>query len=251
MRTKAPAAPRVPRGRVRPIQRPAGKERDTQRATMSGAWHENIGGDGLWRSLRSGPAEGPPHPALFLDRDGTVIEEVPYLSRPDAVRPIPGALAAIARANALDIPVVVVTNQSGIARGLFDWSAYAAVEAAVEAAVDAAGGRIDAVYACPHAPPAVGEPVPPGRKPDPGMLLCAANELNLDLSASWIAGDCASDLEAGRRAGLCRGWLVPTGYGPRNADIAYALAGERFEVVVGQSLDALAAELNTLRAGRG
>lgn len=213
---------------------------------MPGAWRENVGEDGIWRSLRTDRAGGAPRPGLFLDRDGTVIEEVGYLSRPEEVCPVRDAIATIVRANALGIPVVVVTNQSGIARGIFDWPAYVAVEAAVDAAVAEAGGRIDAVYACPHAPAAAGEPDPPGRKPDPGMLLRAANDLNLDPGASWIAGDRASDLEAGRRAGLRRGWLAPTGYGRREADAARALANEDFDVVVGKPLGALADALEAL-----
>ena len=94
----------------------------------------------------------------------------------------------------------------------------------------AAGARIDAVYACPHMPV---EPLLFGRKPDPGMLTAAA-ELNLDLTASWIAGDCATDIEAGRRAGLRGGWLVPIGFGARDG----------FEVVVGEPLDRLADRLD-------
>ena len=75
---------------------------------------------GLWRDLRGPRPAGPPRPALFLDRDGTVIEEVPYLSDPALVRPIAQAMTTIVRANTLGIPVVVVTSQSGLARGYFD-----------------------------------------------------------------------------------------------------------------------------------
>ena len=195
---------------------------------------------GLWRDLCGPRPAGPPRPALFLDRDGTVIEEAPYLSDPALVRPIAQAITTIVRANALGIPVVVVTNQSGLARGYFDWATYAAVEDAVAAAVTAADARIDAVYACPHMP---AEPLPFGRKPDPGMLTAAAADLNLDLAASWIAGDCATDVEAGRRAGLRGGWLVPTGFGARDATVARGLARDGFEVVVGEPLDRLADRL--------
>jgi D-glycero-D-manno-heptose 1,7-bisphosphate phosphatase len=197
---------------------------------------------GLWRDLRGQEpvAAGPLRPALFLDRDGTVIEPMPYLSRPEEVRVIPEAAALIAWANALTIPVVVATNQSGIERGLFDWQTYAAVEDAVTAAVAAAGGHIDAVYACPRMP---ADPLPFGRKPDPGMLTAAAEDLSLDLANSWIAGDAASDIEAGRNAGLRAGWLVPTGYGTRDAAAARDLARGGFEVVVGEAVDGLAEKL--------
>ncbi len=104
----------------------------------------------------------------------------------------------------------------------------------------ATGARIDAVYACPHMPV---EPLLFGRKPDPGMLTVAA-ELNLDLAASWIAGDCATDIEAGRRAGLRGGWLVPIGFGARDATVARGLARDGFEVVVGEPLDRLADRLD-------
>ena len=86
--------------------------------------------------------------------------------------------------------------------------------------------------------------MPFGRKPDPGMLTTAAAELGLDLGLSWIAGDCATDIEAGLRAGLRGGWLVPTGYGARDAEAARSLRGEDFEVVVGEPLDGLAERLD-------
>ena len=204
---------------------------------------ESIDDNGLWREIHDpAPPGGAPRPALFLDRDGTLIADSPYLSDPDLVRVIPEAITTIARANALGLPVVVVTNQSGIGRGYFDWPAYAAVEDAVAAAVIAAGGRLDAVYACPSAPQ---EPLPFGRKPDPGMLTAAAAELGLDLGLSWIAGDCATDIEAGLRAGLRGGWLVPTGYGARDAEAARSLIGRGFEVIVGEALDGLAERLAT------
>ena len=201
---------------------------------------------GLWRDLLGPATAGPPRPALFLDRDGTIIDEAPYLARPELVRVIPEAMTTIARANALAMPVVVVTNQSGIERGFFDWTAYAAVEDAVVAAVADAGGRLDAVYACPRMP---AEPLPFGRKPDPGMLRAAAEDLGLDLARSWIAGDCATDIEAARRAGLRGGWHVPTGFGPRDAPVARGLAREGFEVVVGEPLDGLGARLDEASAG--
>jgi D-glycero-D-manno-heptose 1,7-bisphosphate phosphatase len=202
---------------------------------------EQMDGQGVWRRIYS------PHPghettrgALFLDRDGTIIVDSPYLSDPGLVRVIPEAATTIAAANRLGIPVVVVTNQSGIGRGYFDWPAYKAVEDAVAAAVIAAGARLDAVYACPQVP---AEPAPFGRKPDPGMLTAAAAELGLDLPASWIAGDCATDIEAGQRAGLRGGWLVPTGYGARDAAAARLLGGDGYEVIIGEPLDGLAERL--------
>lgn len=212
---------------------------------VPGSLRHRIDHRGLWRDLRgrSPSGEGAPRPALFVDRDGTIIEQMPYLSQPDLVRVIPEAATLIARANAMAVPVVVVTNQSGIERGLFDWQTYAAVEDAVLAALAAAGGRIDAVYACPRMP---ATPQPFGRKPDPGMLKAAAADLSLDLSISWIAGDSVSDIEAGRNAGLRGGWLAPTGYGARDEVAARELVRGSFEVVTGATLDRLVE-----RIGRG
>ena len=210
---------------------------------------DHIDPRGLWRDPRIVPSAGASRPALFLDRDGTIIEEVDFISKPEDVRAIAAALDLIAGANAHGIPVVVVTNQGGIGRGLLDWADYVAVDDAMSAALDAAGVFVDAVYANPHAPPAQGAPMPFGRKPDPGMLTAAAEDLGLDLARSWIAGDHVTDLAAGRNAGLALGWLVPTGYGARHGAEAEALSGSDFEVVVGRDLAALAGRLETLYEG--
>ena len=204
--------------------------------------------DGLWREVRAGPAAAP-GPALFLDRDGTIIELVDYLSRAEEVAAIPGALESLAAATRAGLRVVVVTNQSGIGRGYSGWDAFAAVQARVTALADAAGGRIDGVYACP-ALPGSGAPC---RKPAPGMLLAAAADLAIDLGRSWIVGDSASDLEAGRRAGLARGWLVPTGYGGRDRGAASGLADAGFHVTIGRPISALGAALvaDTARRTQG
>ena len=208
-----------------------------------------IDADGLWRELRIARLPVADRGALFLDRDGTIIELVHYLHDPAEVRPIKTAVPLVAAANRRDIPVVLVTNQSGIGRGYFGWDDFAAVQASVDRALADAGGRLDAIYACPHLPGALQpEPGgdPPCRKPNPGMLLRAADDLGISLEASWIAGDALSDIEAGQRAGLARGWLAPTGYGSRDADKARALASTDFEVIVGRGLDTLANDLGGL-----
>jgi len=156
-------------------------------------------------------------PAIFLDRDGTLNEEVDFLSDPEQLVLIPGAAAAVARFNALDIPVVVVTNQSGIGRGHYGWQDFAAVMSRMETLLALEQAHIDAVYASPHHEQAQGEYAVadhPDRKPNPGMLLRAAEEHGLDLARSWMVGDKDIDLEAGRRAG-CRVALVRTGYGSK------------------------------------
>ncbi len=197
---------------------------------------------GLWREIRTPLGEFAPRPALFLDRDGTLIELVDFLKTPDDVRPIAEAVALTVRARAHHIPTVMVTNQSGIARGYYDWHHFAAVQQAVIAAVAADGGQIDAVYACPALP----ESGAACRKPNPGMLLAAAQDLALDLAQSWIVGDAASDLTAGRRAGLHRGWLVATGYGVGERAAALALRGPGFDVTVDRPLSELADLLSGL-----
>lgn len=154
-------------------------------------------------------------PAVFLDRDGTLNEEVDYLGDPAQLVMIPGAAAAVARLNAAGIPVVVVSNQSGIGRGKYGWRDFAAVMSRMGTLLALENARLDAVYASPHHEKGQGDYAVadhPDRKPNPGMLWRAAEEHGLDLARSWMVGDKAIDLEAGRRAG-CRVALVRTGYG--------------------------------------
>lgn len=153
--------------------------------------------------------------AVFLDRDGTLNEEVGYLHRPEEVMLIPGAAQAVARLNSLGVPVVVVTNQAGIGRGKYGWEDFRAVTVRIAELLAAESAHLDAVYAAPHHERGIGEfrhPDHPDRKPNPGMLLKAAAEHGLDLAASWMIGDKELDLQAGRSAG-CRTALVLTGYG--------------------------------------
>jgi D-glycero-D-manno-heptose 1,7-bisphosphate phosphatase len=217
-------------------------------ATASPGGHP-IDADGIWRELRTAPLSATKRGALFLDRDGTIIELVHYLHDPAEVQPVKSAGPLVAAANRCGIPVVLVTNQSGIGRGYFGWDDFAAVQARVDRTLADVGGRLDAIYACPHLPgtlqPEPGDD-PPCRKPNPGMLLRAADDLGIALGASWIAGDSVSDIEAGKRAGLARGWLMPTGYGSRDVDEARALAAPDFDVVVDRGLDVLTNELDGL-----
>lgn len=165
----------------------------------------------------------PGRPAIFLDRDGTLNVEVDYLGCPEDVVLIPGASGAVAELNRRGVPVVVVTNQAGIARGKFSWQDYEAVAARVAELLAVEGARLDGVYACPFHENGIEpfrHPDHPERKPNPGLLQKAATDLDLDLTRSWMIGDKASDLEAGRRAG-CRTVLVRTGYG-RETDASKA-----------------------------
>lgn len=156
-----------------------------------------------------------PREAVFLDRDGTLIEEVNYLSSPEQVRLIPGADAAVRRLNAAGALVVVVTNQAGVARGFFPESRVGEVHAHLSALLAERGARVDAYFYCPHHPTeGLGAyRVACGcRKPEPGLLLAAARALDIDLARSWMIGDKLCDAEAGAAAG-CRAILVRTGHG--------------------------------------
>jgi D-glycero-D-manno-heptose 1,7-bisphosphate phosphatase len=153
--------------------------------------------------------------AVFLDRDGTINEEVNYLSQPEQLRLIDGAAEAIKRLNQAGWKVVVVTNQAGIARGYFSEAALRQIHLELEKIFRAQGAHIDAIYYCPHHPTAgigIYKADCDCRKPKPGLLERAASELQIDLRRSFVVGDKRSDLEAGYAVG-CRKVLVRTGYG--------------------------------------
>ena len=143
--------------------------------------------------------------AVFLDRDGTLIEEVNYCNDPKRVRVFPGTVGALQRLRHAGWLTVVVTNQSGLARGKISPEQYAAVNAEFLRQLP---GGIDAVYFCADHP----DSPTPRRKPGSGMLEEAARNHGIDLSLSWMIGDKEIDVECGRRAG-CRTILVRTGYG--------------------------------------
>jgi len=192
---------------------------------------------GVWCQILRRPAPG--RAALFLDRDGAVVEETGYLCRVDDIVVIPGAARIISTANRHGIPVVMVTNQSGIGRGYYSWAEFKSVQDAIVASLSIEGANIDAVYACPHHPEAKGDlahPDHPARKPNPGMLLQAASALALDLKSSWLVGDKADDVEAAKRAGIAGALLVATGYGNAERQRAAKLASSVFEVRFGQSI---------------
>lgn len=192
-----------------------------------------IDSDGIWCDVRTHDL-AEIRPALFLDRDGTLIDLVDYLSDPDDVRLIGDAVDLIRAANSAGVAVVIVTNQSGIGRGYYGWDAFEAVQGRVHTMLAGAGATVDAAYACPHPPPEAGGPANSAfRKPAPGMLLRARDDLLLDLSISRIAGDSVSDLAAGKAAGLKYGVLVETGYGARDRAAAQDLSGDGFSVNFG------------------
>jgi D-glycero-D-manno-heptose 1,7-bisphosphate phosphatase len=162
---------------------------------------------------------------VFLDRDGTIIEDVGYLSDPGGVRLLPGAGAAIGRLNQADVPAIVVTNQSGIARGRLTREQYHATEARLDAELARASARLDAHFFCPHHPDFTG----PCDCRKPGTLLYrqAAERFGLALDRCWWIGDRLRDIQAARTLGG-HGILVLTGGGT----IESASAGAASFVVV-------------------
>jgi D-glycero-D-manno-heptose 1,7-bisphosphate phosphatase len=154
-------------------------------------------------------------PAVFIDRDGTLTEEVGYVNHPSRLRLLPRAAEAIRRLNAAGVAAVVVTNQAGIARGYFSEDVLDAVHDSLRAQLGREGARLDGLYACLHHPTEGAAPYRAQcecRKPKPGLLRRAAADLGLDLTRSTLIGDKASDLIPGRTVGAAT-VLVLTGYG--------------------------------------
>lgn len=166
-----------------------------------GLWVERVGN-------RSFPAG---RPALFLDRDGTINVDTGYPDDPAAMVLRADIAPVIEVANQRGIPVVVVTNQSGIARGYFDWDTFAEVNGRVLDLLGEQNALVDMVLACAYHEAGrggLGIADHPMRKPNPGMLLEAGRRLGVDLKRSLIVGDKQADMQAGQRAGLKHGWLV-------------------------------------------
>ncbi len=155
-------------------------------------------------------------PAVFVDRDDTIITDVRYCDDPNEVHLLAGAAEGLRLLSRAGYFVVIVTNQSGVGRGYFDEQQLNVVHARLREELRARGADFDALYYCPHLP----EDNCPCRKPRPGLLLRAASELNLDLNSSYTIGDNERDIEAGREAGT-RTVLVRAGEG----------TGKKFEVV--------------------
>lgn len=176
-----------------------------------------MGGD-LHRAGR-----GPLRPAVFLDRDGTLVPEREDLADPDKLFLLPGVAEGLKRLKAAGYLLVVVTNQSGIGRGLYGWKEYQAVARRLDELLAREGIRLDATYVCPHHPGVDG--LCSCRKPGVGLFRQAAAELGVDLGRSWGVGDRLRDLlPVGELGG--RGVLVRTGYGKEEE----AASGGRFAV---------------------
>jgi D-sedoheptulose 7-phosphate isomerase/D-glycero-D-manno-heptose 1,7-bisphosphate phosphatase len=155
-----------------------------------------------------------PRPGILLDRDGTIIVDHGHVGQVDRVEFIAGSPQAIARFNQAGIPVAVVTNQAGVARGLYGIDDVTRVHRYIADCLAAHGAHVDAFLSCPYHPSGVVEAfarTSEDRKPRPGMAKAAAAALNLDLSASWVVGDRAEDLGLARAVGASAVYLGPDG----------------------------------------
>ena len=204
-----------------------------------------LNAEGIW--LRISPASrAAARPALFIDRDGVLVEEVNHLHRVEDVQVLEGAAQLIATANRAGVPVAMVTNQSGIARGMYDWRAFAAVQTEIEARLAVAGAQLDAIAACPFHPDHTAgydKTHARWRKPGPGMITALADRLKIDLPGSWLIGDQLWDIEAARNAGLAGGILTGDPIRPDRALELDNLAQSGFTPHAARSADAAMALL--------
>jgi len=182
--------------------------------------------------------------AIFLDRDGVIIENrARYVRSWEDVVFYPRALEALRRLAALPYAVVIVTNQSAVGRGIISRVQAEAINARVVAHIRTQGGRVDAAYLCPHAP----QDGCSCRKPQPGLLLQAARDLHLDLARSWMVGDALTDIQAGQAAGVAQTVLVRSGRGA--AQLALPQAARLPAFLVAEDLLAMLALLDSAPAG--
>lgn len=196
-------------------------------------------GVGLWLENRTG-RDWDGLPGLFLDRDGVILEETGYLGRVEDVRLVAGAAKLIRWANRQRIPVIVITNQSGIGRGFYDWQAFAAVQSELDRQLQRYGAQVDFVVACAYhgdGKPPFDIDNHPWRKPNPGMILAVNEQCRLDLSRSVLVGDKWSDLEAAARVGMARGLLVKSGHGAQQACIPPSFDAGSMGIDIADNLD--------------
>jgi D-glycero-D-manno-heptose 1,7-bisphosphate phosphatase len=190
-----------------------------------------------WRADAGSPTA---RPGLILDRDGVLVDFVDYLHRPEQTRVAEGATDLIAFMKAAGVAVGVVTNQAGIARSLYDWTDYLAVESEIDRQLAAAGVALDGVVACPYHPDFTAgwcEQHSYWRKPGPGMIELLFERLNLDRQRCWLIGDHITDIRAASAAGLSGALLLKRGWGTRYENEVMSLAHPSFEVVVIESIN--------------
>ncbi|MDO8289808.1 MAG: HAD-IIIA family hydrolase [Parvibaculum sp.] len=198
--------------------------------------------NGIWISSDT-PRQSTSGAALFLDRDGVVVKEMNYLSRIEDVSLEHGIIELLAWAHGAGLATIIVTNQSGIARGLFDWATFEAVQAEVTRQLAAQGVSVDLTIACPFHDKftrGYGPAQARWRKPGPAMLELGAAMTASDGRRSWMIGDRAGDMAAARNASLVGGVHVATSQGADERAAALALADEYFRVIeAAHPMDAL------------
>ena len=177
--------------------------------------------------------------AVFLDRDGVIIEEEHYLSDPDKIRLVPGASEAIKRLRDAGYLTVMTTNQAGVARGYYEEADAVRVNERLKSLLEDAGAGLDGIYLCPHHPDHSGEC--DCRKPAPGMLLQASRDLDIDFSASYMIGDKLSDIGAAKAAGCAGSVLVLTGHG-KEFEAKAAAAGQKITASIIEAVDFILAD---------
>ena len=176
--------------------------------------------------------------AIFLDRDGVIVEDSGYLSKSADIRLVPGAADLVGAINAANLLAVVVTNQSGIARGYFGWETFSDIQLKIEHKLKSANAILSAVVACPFHPDFsedYAESLDGWRKPGPKMLQLVAERLNVDLGRSVLIGDNITDISAANAAGLMGSILVLSGHGRTHAQTALGLNEPGFEVIVSEN----------------
>jgi D-glycero-D-manno-heptose 1,7-bisphosphate phosphatase len=197
-------------------------------------------------------------PAVFLDKDGTLIEDLPYNVDPRRIRLAPGAAEGVRLLHDAGYALVVVTNQSGVARGWFTLDELDRVADHLRAVLAGLGAPLTGFYACPHGPEGDddGPPSCDCRKPLPGLIRRAANELNLDLGGSWLVGDTWMDVLAGREAG-CRTvlvgpeWRLVAGWpAERRPEHAVFDLGSAAQFILARDVEVATAESGTRHAER-
>jgi len=179
--------------------------------------------------------------AVFIDRDGTISEEVGYINHASRFRLFPYAASAIKHLNENGWLAIVITNQAGVARGYFSEDTIQTVHAAMTKELESSGARLDAIYYCAHHP-SVGEPPYrldcDCRKPKPGLISRAAKDFDIDLEESWMVGDRYSDVELARNAGV-KSMFVMSGYGRGEWEHQSASWNEQPDLVAEDLLEAV------------
>ena len=204
-----------------------------------------VDGRGCWISHCEGSIIAHGQPALFLDRDDVLLEDPGYLHRASQVQLLGGAVEVVKWANGQSIPTIVVTNQSGIARGIFSWDDFHAVNQRMMEILREAGASLDAVVACAwheNGLPHLQSPAHLWRKPNPGMFLAARDAFGCELSSSWMVGDRQTDMDAAFHAGLQGGVLV--GH-PNSVDQLWLREGNAssFEVLTVETMNGVLKKL--------